>query len=52
MKKKIAKQLEKIGASLVSTRFGILGDWMVVTATGKEIFFPTLGDVGRWIHTL
>jgi|688.fasta_scaffold45843_7 hypothetical protein len=47
--KEIEKKLEKLGCRLISTRFGIHGDWLVVTLDGEAIFFPTLGAVSRWI---
>ncbi len=49
MKKQIEKKLEKIGYRLVSTKFGIYGDWAVVDTKGNSFPFITLGSVRRWV---
>jgi hypothetical protein len=49
MKKQIQKKLEKMGCRLVSTKFGIYGDWLVIGQDNSEKYFTTLGAVSRWL---
>lgn len=52
MKKQIVKNLEKLGYTLISTRFGIYGDWLVVGPNGFEKYFSTLGSVKRFLEKI
>lgn len=52
MKKNLQKRLLKFGMMLVSTRFGIHGDWVVVGPDGSQAVFPTLGHVRKLVEDL
>ena len=52
MKKNLQKRLLKFGMMLVSTRFGIYGDWVVVGSDGGQAVFPTLGHVRKLVEDL
>jgi hypothetical protein len=45
MKRKLTAMLESHGYRLVSTRFGIYGDWAVIDNSGNARYFTTLGRV-------
>ena len=49
MRNVIANRLRSMGYTLVSTRFGVYGDWAVVDANGNSFSFTTLGAIRRWI---
>lgn len=50
MKTKIKNLLRKMDCELISTRFGIHGDWLVISNDGSEKYFSTLGDILRWVN--
>ena len=52
MKKNLQKRLLKFGMMLVSTRFGVNGDWIVVCNDGSQSAFPTLSQVRHLVETL
>jgi hypothetical protein len=45
MKYKLSETLETHGYRLLSTRFGIYGDWAVLDPSGNVRYFSTLGRV-------
>ncbi len=50
MKNKIRKLLESKGYRLISAKFGVCGDWIVVCENGQEKVFPTLGHIRYWLQ--
>jgi hypothetical protein len=45
MRYQLAAMLDAHGYRLVSTRFGIYGDWAVIDNSGNARYFTTLGRV-------
>jgi hypothetical protein len=52
MKYQIAAMLDSHGYRLVSTRFGIYGDWAVIDNSGNARYFTTLGRVHDFAFSL
>ena len=52
MKKNLEKRLAKFGLSLISTRFGLHGDWMVEGSDGSVAVFTTLGRVRELVEDI
>lgn len=53
MRTNLENRLARFGMVLVSTRFGITGDWMVESENGtKFTFFSTLGRVRQFVEEL
>lgn len=53
MRKNLENRLARFDMVLVSTRFGITGDWMVESENGtKFTFFSTLGRVRQFVEEL
>lgn len=53
MRTNLENRLARFGMVLVSTRFGITGDWMVESENGSKFtFFSTLGRVRQFVEEL